>query len=272
MRRPVRVLLVGVVVLLATLGPSTTSLALEPPPLPSSIAAIGDSITQAFDVCCFYGNCPRHSCSTGYDSDDGVASHYERIRARNPAIRGRRHNNSVSGAEMDDAPGQARATVGQGAQYVTVLMGANDLCDAGGLTPTATFRAQFQQTIDILRAGLPGSQVFVSSIPNLYQLWRLFRTDPAAQLVWQAAGICPPMLRITNSEADRQRVVQREQELNEVLRDVCAGWANCRFDGGRTFGFQFTRAMVSRLDYFHPSLLGQATLAAETWRVSWWGG
>jgi hypothetical protein len=25
------------------------------------------------------------------------------------------------------------------------------------------------------------------------------------------------------------------------------------------------------LDYFHASLLGQATLAAETWRMSWWG-
>jgi hypothetical protein len=111
----------------------------------------------------------------------------------------------------------------------------------------------------------------VSSIPDLYQLWRLFRTDPAAQLVWQTARICPPMLRITNSEADRQRVVQRELELNEVLREVCAGWDRCRFDGGRTYGFQFTRAMVSRLDYFHPSLFGQATLAAETWRVSWWG-
>src|SRR6266545_496805 len=234
MRRPVRVLFLGVVVLLATLGPSTT-------------------------------------WSTGYDSDDGVSSHYERIRAQNPAIRGRRHNNSVSGAKMDDAPGQAQATVGQGAQYVTILMGANDLCDADGLTPTAAFRAHFQQTIDILRNGLPGSRVFVSSIPNLYQLWRLFRTDPAAQLVWQAARICPPMLRITNSEADRQRVVQREQELNEVLGEVCAGWANCRFDGGRTYGFQFTRAMVSRLDYFHPSLLGQGTLAVETWRVSWWG-
>jgi hypothetical protein len=79
------------------------------------------------------------------------------------------------------------------------------------------------------------------------------------------------MLRITNSEADRQRVVQREQELNDVLREVCTGWARCRFDDGRTYGFQFTRAMVSRLDYFHPSLRGQATLAAETWRVSWWG-
>jgi hypothetical protein len=119
MRRPVRVLLVGIVVLLATLGPSTGSSALEPPPLPSSIAAIGDSVTQAFDVCCFYGNWPRHSWSTGYDADDGVASHYERIRAQNPAIRGRRHNNAVSGAKMDDAPGQAQAAVGQGAQYLT---------------------------------------------------------------------------------------------------------------------------------------------------------
>jgi hypothetical protein len=119
MRRPVRVLLVGIVVLLATLGPSTGSSALAPPPLPSSIAAIGDSVTQAFDVCCFYGNWPRHSWSTGYDADDGVASHYEHIRARNPAIRGRRHNNAVSGAKMDDAPGQAQAAVGQGAQYLT---------------------------------------------------------------------------------------------------------------------------------------------------------
>jgi hypothetical protein len=52
---------------------------------------------------------------------------------------------------------------------------------------------------------------------------------------------------------------------------VCAGWAGCRFDGGHTYRFRFTRAMFSRLDYFHPSLLGQATLAAETWRMSWWG-
>jgi lysophospholipase L1-like esterase len=272
MRRPVRVLLAGVAVLLATLGPAASSSAQEPPPpLPSSIAAIGDSITQAFDACCFYGNWPRHSWSTGYDGDDGVASHYERIRAQNPAIRGHRHNNALSGAKMAAAPAQAQATVGQGAQYVTILMGANDLCDADGLTPTATFRAQFEQAIGILREGLPGSRVFVSSIPNLYQLWSLLHADPAAQLVWQTARICPPMLRITNSEADRQRVVQRELEFNQALREVCAGWASCRFDGGRTYGFQFTRAMVSRLDYFHPSLLGHATLAAETWQASWWG-
>jgi hypothetical protein len=91
-------------VLLATLGPAASSSAQQPPPLPSSIAAIGDSISQAFDVCCFYGSWPGHSWSTGDDGDDGVASHYERIRARNPAIRGHRHNNAVTGSKMADAP------------------------------------------------------------------------------------------------------------------------------------------------------------------------
>jgi hypothetical protein len=29
--------------------------------------------------------------------------------------------------------------------------------------------------------------------------------------------------------------------------------------------------MVSRLDHFHPSLSGQATLSALTWEAPWWG-
>jgi len=271
MRTPVRVT-VGVALLLATLVPSAAASAQEAPPLPDSIAAIGDSITQAVDVCCFYGNWPRHSWSTGYASSDGIASHYERILARNPAIRGRRYNNAVSGARMADAPGQARSAVAQGAEYVTILMGANDLCGWDGtLTPTETFRFQFQETIDLLRAGLPDAHVFVASIPNLYQLWSILRSDPLAQLVWQAAGICPSMLNFFNSPADRQRVIDRELELNQVLHDVCAGWANCRFDGYLTYNYRFTRDLVSRLDYFHPGLRGQATLAALTWGASWWG-
>jgi lysophospholipase L1-like esterase len=283
MPRPFRVLAAGVALLLATLGAATSASATPgtaaaagsvaaPPPLPDSIAAIGDSITQAVDVCCFYGNWPGHSWSTGYVPLDGIASHYERIRAENPDIRGRRWNNAVSGAQMADAPDQARRTVAQGAEYVTILMGANDLCGWDGtLTPTATFRAQFTETLDILRTGLPGTRVFVASIPNLYQLWSILRTDPVAQLVWQAAGICPSMLDFFNSPADRQAVIDREREFNAVLESVCATWSNCRFDDHLTYNYAFTRDLVSRLDYFHPSLRGQATLAALTWQASWWG-
>jgi lysophospholipase L1-like esterase len=285
MPRRFRALVLGAALLLATLGPAATAssatsgsatvsaaTAAAAPPLPDSMAAIGDSITQAVDVCCFYGNWPGHSWSTGYVPLDGIASHYERIRAQNPGIRGHRWNNAVSGARMADAPGQARRTVGQGAEYVTILMGANDLCGwEGSLTPTATFRAQFGETLDILRTGLPGSRVFVASIPNLYQLWSVLRTNPVAQVVWQTAGICPSMLNFFNSAADRQAVIDREREFNDVLRDVCATWSNCRFDDYLTYNYDFTRDLVSRLDYFHPSLAGQATLAALTWRRSWWG-
>jgi lysophospholipase L1-like esterase len=294
MPRPFRVLGAGVALVVATLAaatPAPAAAALSParaapaaaaaapvggtaaaaPALPDSMAAIGDSITQAVDVCCFYGNWPSHSWSTGAGVLDGIASHYERIRARNPAIRGHRWNNAVSGARMADAPGQARRTVGQGAEYVTILIGANDLCGWDGtLTPTATFREQFEETLEILRTGLPASHVFVASIPNLYQLWSILRTDPVAQVVWQAAGICPSMLNFFNSPADRQAVIDRQRELNDVLRGVCATWSNCRFDDELVYNYDFTRAMVSRLDYFHPSLAGQATLATLTWEASWW--
>jgi lysophospholipase L1-like esterase len=281
MPRPFRVLAVGVALVLATLGTATPASAgaggapapaAAAPPLPDSMAAIGDSITQAVDVCCFYGNWPGHSWSTGYVPFDGIASHYERLRALNPAIRGNRWNNAVSGARMADAPGQARRTVAQGAGYVTILMGANDLCGWDGtLTSRATFRAQFAETLDILRTGLPDARVFVASIPNLHQLWSILRTNPVAQLVWQAADICPSMLDAENTPADRQAVVDRERELNDVLREVCATWSNCRFDDNLTYNYSFTRPMVSKLDWFHPSLSGQATLAALTWQASWWG-
>ena len=280
MARLLRVLALGIALVLATVGTATSATAASSPtaamaaapPLPDSMAAIGDSITQAVDVCCFFGNWPGHSWSTGQAPLDGIASHYERIRARNPAIRGHRWNNAVSGAQMADAPAQARRTVDQGAQYVTILMGANDLCGWDGtLTPTATFRAQFQDTLAILQAGLPSSHVFVASIPNLYQLWSILRTDPVAQVVWQTAGICPSMLNFFNSPAVCQAVIDRERELNQVLDQVCATWSNCRFDDYLTYNYDFTRDLVSRLDYFHPSLAGQATLAALTWEASWWG-
>jgi lysophospholipase L1-like esterase len=238
------------------------------------MAAIGDSITRATDVCCWYGDHPAQSWSTGGGFLDGISSHYERIRAVQPAISGRNYNDARAGAKMRDAPGQAQVAVGQGARYVTILMGANDVCTGSisTMTPVTDFRAQLTATMNVLANGLPaGSHVFVSSIPNVYQLWALFRNDPAAQIVWALAGICQSMLSPANSEQDRQTVLAREQAFNQVLADVCGNYAMCRFDGGAVFGYAFTRGQVSQLDYFHPSRSGQAALASITWSRSWWG-
>jgi lysophospholipase L1-like esterase len=243
------------------------------PPLPNSIAAIGDSISQAYDVCCYYGNHPGNSWSTGSASWDGTKSHYERILALKPSIWGHNYNDAVSGARMADAPAQAANAVSQGAKYVTILMGANDVCRSSisAMTAVETFRTQFQQTLATLEAGLPSSaHIFVSSIPNIYQLWSLFHGDATASFVWSTAKICQSMLSSANTETDRQAVLAREIEFNGVLAQECANHANCRFDGNAVFNYPFTTSQVSKLDYFHPSLSGQAALAAVTWGASWW--
>jgi lysophospholipase L1-like esterase len=242
---------------------------------PHSMAAIGDSITQAFDACCWYGNHPGDSWSTGGAGWDGVSSHYERLRALDPAITGHNYNDAVSGARMSGGPGQAQRAVDQGAQYVTIMMGANDLCTSSPSTMTSvdTFRSETRQTLDVLASGLPASaHIFVASIPNVYHLWELYHTDATAELVWYAAGICQSLLAPDRTDADRQAVLDRNVAFNSVLQQECAATPRCRFDGDAVFDYSFTRSEVSKLDYFHPSLSGQANLASVTWAASWWGG
>jgi hypothetical protein len=79
------------------------------------------------------------------------------------------------------------------------------------------------------------------------------------------------MLSPANTEQDRQTVLARERAFNQVLADVCSLCVMCRFDNLAVFNTHFTASQVSRLDYFHPSLSGQATLASITWASSWWG-
>jgi lysophospholipase L1-like esterase len=260
--------------LLCLVAAVTAPVASASPPLPTSMASIGDSITRATDVCCWYGDHPAQSWSTGGGAFDGIRSHYERIRATQPAINGRNHNDARAGAKMRDAPGQAQAAVSQGARYVTILMGANDVCtnSISTMTSVADFRAQFTAAMNVLETGLPaGSLVFVSSIPDVYQLWALFRNNAVAQLVWAVAGICQSMLSPFNTEQNRQTVRTREQAFNQVLAEVCAQHLMCRFDDLAVFNFRFTAGQVTKLDYFHPSLSGQSALASITWSRSWWG-
>ena len=78
------------------------------------------------------------------------------------------------------------------------------------------------------------------------------------------------MLGATRTEAERQLVVSREQAFNQILGDVCAQHSRCRWDNKAVYNYQFTASQVSALDFFHPSLSGQAALARVTWNRSWW--
>jgi lysophospholipase L1-like esterase len=270
--RPRLLVLLVLVIAQAALSPSAASAQVSSGNLPNRMAAIGDSITRATNVCCWYGDHPRHSWTTGGARFDGIRSHYERIRSANPTIDGRNFNLAARGARMRHAPSQAATAVSRRAQYVTILMGANDACTSSPSTMTSVenFRAQFREAMTTLTDGLPRARVFVASIPNIYRLWEIYHGSALARTVWRTARICQSMLAAANTEGDRQLVLTRVRAFNGVLAEVCAEYSNCRFDGYAVFDFQFARRHVSTLDFFHPSLAGQANLASVTWAKSWW--
>jgi lysophospholipase L1-like esterase len=247
------------------------------PAYPSSMASTGDSITRAYNTGVFpYVDNPSASWSTGTSST--VVSHYTRLLAKNPSLTGHAYNDAKSGAKMADLNGQMATVVGQKPGYVTVLMGANDVCTSSESTMTSVdaFSASFTQAMTTVTAGSPSTLVYVVSIPNIYQLYTVLKGNRTARSVWALFGICQSMLAnpTSTSQADvdrRARVLQREEDFNTALAQVCATFNQCRFDGGAVFNTAFAASDISTRDYFHPSLSGQAKLASVSWSAGYWG-
>ncbi|HET7686639.1 MAG TPA: GDSL-type esterase/lipase family protein [Candidatus Limnocylindria bacterium] len=258
--------------LLATALPSLAAAA--DPPLPDSMAAVGDSITQAASSAGSLGaDAPQNSWSTGTSST--VNSHYLRLLAAGATISGQNHNRSVSGAKMGDLVGQVQTVLPLAPDYLTVLMGGNDLCTdtVAEMTDPTVFRDQFDAAMATLTAGSPNTRVYVVSIPDVWQLWNLFKGNWWARVVWASADICQSLLANPTStqQADvdrREAVRQRNIAYNAALASVCSAYASCRFDGNAVFNTTFTSGDVSG-DYFHPSVAGQAKLAAVSWAAGY---
>jgi lysophospholipase L1-like esterase len=242
-------------------------------PLPGSMAATGDSITRAFDVTwfgCLLVDCPQYSWSTGTGST--VNSQYLRILALNPAIRGFNYNDAKSGSKMADLYGQLGTAATQHVDYATVLMGANDVCTSGVSTMTSTtdFQAQFQSALANFFAQDASAHVYVSSLPDVIELYNLFKNNSTALNDWKMFNICQSVLPPGGTDASRQAVYNQEVAFDGILQTVCGQYANCLYDGGAGFAYQFTTADVSTVDYFHPSITGQKDIAALTWSHSYW--
>jgi len=254
----VPILLVAALGLTATPATATTT-------VPNHMAALGDSITRAFDVngSYFLKDDPAESWSTG--TDPKVASELSHLQALNPGIAS--DNDAVTGAKMSALAGQMATALGQGADYITVLMGANDVCTktvsgSTGMTPTATFQSQFSAAMAKVD---PNVQVFVSSIPNVNHLYDLFSKNSTAKFIWSLYGVCQDLLSSRATTAYRAAVAKQVQADNTALQTVCAAYANCKWDNLATYKVSFATSDVSTVDYFHPSISGQAKLAYYAW-------
>jgi lysophospholipase L1-like esterase len=226
---------------------------------PTSIAALGDSISRGYDACSPLADCPAVSWATGTRAS--VRSLADRLAV------GHAWNLAVSGARMADLPGQAERAARSRPALVTVEIGANDACRpaVADMTPVAAFRSGFTAAMRTLHRLSPKTEVYVASIPDLYRLWSVGRTDPLWRQIWRL-GICPSMLGdpmgVSAADSARRAAVRtRVAAYNGVLAQVCAAFPRCRYDGGAVYRQAFTTAELSRWDWFHPSAAGQAALA-----------
>jgi lysophospholipase L1-like esterase len=235
--------------------------------LPTSMAAIGDSITVGYGSCFTLTDCPRNSWSTG----DGVLidSHYKRILAGNPAIKGHAKNYATSGATAAGLAGQASRAAATHPDYLTVMIGANDACRTT-MTSASTFAAQVDAALGAVKAASPQTRILVVSIPDVYQVWEAGRTSRVARSVW-SLGVCPQLLGNPTSTtavdvARRQAFRDRIDAYDQALAQACAGYGHrCRWDGGAVHRASFGLGQLSALDFFHPNASGQDMIAKLTY-------
>ncbi|WP_371636505.1 SGNH/GDSL hydrolase family protein [Streptomyces zaomyceticus] len=236
---------------------------------PGSVAAVGDSVTRAFDACSVLADCPEVSWATGTDTTVNSLA----LRLLGPEkVAGRSWNLARTGARMVELPEQMAGAAARRPELVTVMMGANDACrpTPALMTPVDDFRTYFETALARLRKGAPKAQVYVASVPSLMHLWSTGRVSTMGLEVWKL-GICGSMLADAENlgaaaERRRAEVQDRVVAYNRVLSEVCAKDERCRYDGGAVFGFRFDGGQLSPWDRFHPSKDGQARLAELAYR------
>lgn len=260
--------------------------------LPASIAVLGDSISAGTGATGGDGQGgwpgetrPQNSWATG--DRPGLDSVFQRLReARGPeattAI-----NLAENGSRARDVLGQAQRSPADVGTF-QVQIGGNDLCrpTVEEMTPVAEYRAHLDATLAWIAAERPQATVQLNSVPDIYRLWELRRSNWVAVLFW-ASGVIPcqsllasPTSTSAQNMARREAVRARGLEYNQQLREACAQVPACHYDDDAAWRFsndpaRFVDGDISTQDHFHPSFAGQRKLAEVAWDAgfgagAWW--
>ncbi len=256
--------------------------------LPSMLAAIGDSYTQAWSTSPSYKyDHPQFSWAVGTAKGDGVFSLREQFEALGDKLTV--VDAATSGRKMDDADRQANVVVAAAKKlaagstvYVTFELGTNDLCD-NPVTDPAALEAQLRSSISILRSGLPpGSRILMLSVPDFSHFYTITQASSKARaaLSTKAGSLrCPPFLG-SNTPYTMDQARATLASYNTILNQVCdeveatdgaAGKLHCSRNEAMLSEKDFTIADLSTADYFHPSRSGQARMASAAWGYGPWG-
>jgi lysophospholipase L1-like esterase len=233
--------------------------------VPFTLAALGDSITTAFNADGPADN-PTLSFATGEAPCGRVRSHLVRVREALPTLDVRALNVAVSGARAAALPEQARRVAASRPDYATILIGANDapqwLFGGGDLASAATsFAGHVREAIGTLVAANARVMILLLAVPDQSRVLDLALEQDGGDLARLAARL-PPSLRTGLAAAYAQRHARLNATLAAVARE---------FPGPVRFAdaiarVRFAATHLSQRDRYHPSVAGQALLAELSWQ------
>lgn len=239
-----------------------------------TMVAIGDSITRAFNAMFYFWDSPSVSWTTGKQKFDGFESHLERLQKLYPEKKVKAYNYARTGALMKDLDRQVGKTIKKKPQYVTLLIGANDVCRWG-----ADYQGKLDEFTQRLKTGLdklvtedPKVKITMSAMPDIYNVWKVLKDKPSCQTVWSVIGFCKELLGKNLTNDQRLAFRERWAHANSNMASVAALYPqNVKFsDAAATY--TFADKDLSSHDCFHPSMKGQGILADVTWQEGWFGG
>ncbi len=232
------------------------------PPSRFTVAAVGDSITTGFNAEKL-GDNAAHSWATGNFQTSTAASHRDRLVRFFPSLDIQVVNAAVAGSRASALASQITRVSASNPDYVTILMGANDLVqwlqgEYGALLEA--FARDVRSAVERLIAVNPRVMILLVGIPNQSRVLDHWLNSNGLRL--------PPVL------IDRLRVAYRErwERTNRALESIAqAHSSNVRF-AGKVGHFQFEGKHLSSHDRYHPSVEGQRLLAQITWDEGFFPG
>lgn len=256
--------------------PTTTSYV---PGSISTVIAAGDSISRGYNSTynCVLKDCPQYAWSTGAGGSLGdPKSFFTKIKFLNTTANPTTGLNvAKTGAKVSDLDRQLKLIPTGTKTNVNIMIGANDLCTSSlsTMTTSASFSAYFETALTNYVSRNPDTKIHVSSIPNVTDLYTIFKGNTTAKTIWDKAKACPTVLSSAATDASRTSVLFRHREFNNALKNICMVKfpKNCRWDNYAVANYVFKSYDISAVDYFHPSPVGQANLAATAWKSSYWG-
>jgi lysophospholipase L1-like esterase len=232
-----------------------------------SIAAIGDSITVAFNAEALFSN-ERYSWSTGNNTNGRVESHYRRIKALRPQAEVKAVNAAVTGSKAEDLMSQVNRILPYKPQYLTMMIGANDVCgwnENNYDDKLVEFEKTLKEVLAKIILFLPNIKILLAPIPDVYRVYEVSVEQSGCQSTWEFLGICRSLLARNLSDSDRRAFIPRWQNANQVLQSVADLYPENILFRGDLADFQFEWEHLSKRDCFHPSIAGQNLLSELSW-------